>query len=343
MKSFLLTCLLLLNTACVAAAKAQPTLQGLDTFGSQRLSAAKISQKYGPQIEEWALLIKDLRPESLTLKKEIETDIKNQFGFAYVDLSLITYFAPHPGRYVTVDVVEPEDAAKRMAFLPEPKNHFEDPEGLIALWDEYQEIAFALQKAGAFEYPKTCPAWHCTHGFENPKLAPFLEKFNRRVPLHEEKLVRILKDEERPQFRANAAFLLAHLKSGPSVVQYALASLRDSSGTVRNNTARVLSEIASKHPEIEIPVGPLLQMLEFPAATDRNKAGYALAALSKIEKNKNPILKSAGPTLLAMLKLQQPNNHDPAYQILKNLSGENFDDRDYNAWEKWVSAALGRD
>ncbi len=45
----------------------------------------------------------------------------------------------------------------------------------------------------------------------------------------------------------------------------------------------------------------------------------------------------AGATLLAMLRLQQPNNHDFAYSILKRISGQSFGERDYAAWEAWLS------
>lgn len=335
--------LFIFHTACTAAPKSKAdgpeilsTINGLDTFGSKRISAVEISKLYGSAINEWAIAGKNQKPEYGELKKKIETAIKNQFGFAYVNLSLIMYFAPNPSDYVTVDVVEPQDAPKRMAFLPQPKGQFKDPDGLIALWDQYLQLGFELQHAGQFEYPQTCPAWHCIYGFENLKLAPFLEKFKKLVPPNEKKLVRILKEDARPQFRGNAAFLLAHIKNGPAVVKYVLRSVRDPAEVVRNNSVRVLSNIAMKHPEIEIPIEPILQVLNFPATTDRNKAGYTLVCLSQKQKNKKIILQSAGPILLDMLKLQQPNNHDPAYAIFKNISGQNFGERDYDAWEKWL-------
>jgi hypothetical protein len=341
-KSLLVSIVLVFTTGCVTTPKAQAVVKGLDTFGSKRISAEEVSRQYGPMIHDWVLAGKNQKPEYQDLKNEIEAAIKNQYGFAYVSLSLITYFAPYSGDYLTVDVVEPEDVGQRMAFLPDPKGKFEDPDGLIALWDQYLQLAFELQRSGQFEYPKSCPAWHCTHGFENPKLAPFLKKFNRLVPPNEKILARILKEDSRPEFRGNAAFLLAHIKGGESVVKYVLASVTDSSELVRNNAVRVLSDIAMKHPDIEIPVEPILQVLNFPAATDRNKAGYTLASLSLKEKNKKPILSKAGTILLAMLKLEQPNNHDPAYTILKNISGETFGARDYDSWESWINARLTR-
>ena len=37
-----------------------------------------------------------------------------------------------------------------------------------------------------------------------------------------------------------------------------------------------------------------------------------------------------------MLRLGQPNNHDYAYRILKAISGQQFGERDYQAWETWL-------
>jgi hypothetical protein len=336
MKVLFVSTLMLFSLACATSSKSQALLTSLDIFGSKRISADDVSVVYGAKINDFVVASKTQSSAYPTLKSEIESDIKNKYGFAYVQLSLITYFDPNSGDYVTIDVVEPADAAKRMDFLPEPTGKFEDPDGLIALWDQYQKLGFELLFAGQFDYPKACLAWHCIHGFEHPKLAPFLEKFNRLVPTNEKKLVRILKEDARPQYRGNAAFLLAHIKSGPSVIQYTLGSVEDSSELVRNNVVRVLSEIASKHPELEIPVMPILKVLNFPAATDRNKAGYTLVGLSLKEKNKKLIAKQSGSVLLEMLRLQQPNNHDPAYAVLKNISGKNFGDRDYLAWETWL-------
>lgn len=328
----------LVLAACATPAKSQSPLDGLDTFGSQRINASAIKSRYGGEINEMAEKNLARSNDFFHLKLKIAEEIKNQYGFAFVDLSLITYFEPNPGNYLTVDVVELQDAGRRMNFLPQPKGRFTDPDGLIALWDQYFEVAFQLQRSGQFQYPKSCPAWHCTHGFENEKLTPFLQKFEMLVPRNEKKLVEILNHDSRAAFRANAMFLLAHIKDGRAVIRYALSAVNDSVGLVRNNAVRVLSEIAEKHPEMKIPLQPILEVLDFPEATDRNKAGYVLAALSLKDENKKIIRESVGNILLEMLKLQQPNNHDPAYSILKNISGKSFGERDYAAWENWLRA-----
>ncbi len=334
----LLFALILLATN-FASAKESKSLNGLDTFGSKRLTAQSIQKDYGAKISQFFLAEGDTE-KSLQLQQSIEAEIKARYKFSFVNLSLVIYFKPSSGKYLTIDVVEPEDESKRMTFLPSPKGEFKDPDGLIALWEQYLNLSFELQRAGQFEYPKNCPAWHCTHGFENPKLAPYLEKFNSVVPANEAKLEVILKNDKRAHFRANAAFLLAHIKSGQKLVQYLLPQIQDSSDLVRNNSMRVLSEIAMRHPDMAIPVEPIIGALHYPTTTDRNKAAYILLYLSKKEMNKPKIVQGAGEVLIEMLKLQQPNNHDPAFEILKSLSGKNFGARDYAAWEKWMTAQI---
>ncbi len=325
-------------SACThGPAAAHSSLRGMDTFGSQRLSATSLQKDYGPQIESLvAHLDRQEYEEFKRTSLKVEGAIKAKFNFAYVKISLIQYFDPQPGSYVTVDVVEPADVAKRMSFLPQPQGTFADPDGLIALWDQYMQKGVELLQAGKLEIPQTCPVWHCLYGFENPQLAPFFAPFNLLVPLHEKELVQILQQDSRAQFRENAAMLLAHLKNGKTLVKDMLSITRDSVGGVRNNATRVLWSVAQNHPEIKIPVEPLLEVLNFPDATDRNKASFALAPLALKKENQKVIVQSAGRLLIDMLKLKQPNNREGAYMILMNLSDEKFGEQDVQAWEAWL-------
>ena len=61
-----------------------------------------------------------------------------------------------------------------------------------------------------------------------------------------------------------------------------------------------------------------------------------LVELAKQTKYHKLLIDRSAPILLKMLKLEQPNNHNPAYMILTTLSGEHYGKRDYAAWERWV-------
>ena len=111
---------------------------------------------------------------------------------------------------------------------------------------------------------------------------------------------------------------------------------------VRNNAMRVFLYLVRFQPELDYPVADLIAALDFPSGSDRNKAGYTLAGLAAQPRYRDAIRAGAAPIALRMLRLEQPNNHDPAYEILKLVSGESFGDRDYAAWERWAAANLAR-
>ncbi|MGD1950154.1 MAG: hypothetical protein ACFB14_10975 [Leptolyngbyaceae cyanobacterium] len=85
-----------------------------------------------------------------------------------------------------------------------------------------------------------------------------------------------------------------------------------------------------------MPIESIIEALQYPATTDRNKASWRLLELAKQDRYHQLIIEQAVPVLLEMLKLQQPNNHDPAYATLKVISGEQYGARDYAAWEEWA-------
>ena len=99
---------------------------------------------------------------------------------------------------------------------------------------------------------------------------------------------------------------------------------------------RVLAVIANDHPEIAIPLDPVLEALQFPTTTDRNKASAILAGLARRPEHRAAIRANAGPALIAMLALAQPNNHDFAYEILKLISSRDLGEHAIAEWRAWL-------
>jgi hypothetical protein len=157
-----------------------------------------------------------------------------------------------------------------------------------------------------------CPAFHCFGDPAHAALRARATKFAERVPHRHDELVAILREDGRDDWRAAAAFLLAYTRA----------------------------HIAMHHPEIAIPLDPILEALEFPTTTDRNKAAAILSGVVKRSAVspavRHLVVERAGDTLFAMLQLSQPNNHDFAYEILKAVSGESYGERDHAAWEAWL-------
>jgi hypothetical protein len=84
----------------------------------------------------------------------------------------------------------------------------------------------------------------------------------------------------------------------------------------------------------------VLHALNGPTTTDRNKAVAVVAGLvarpdgAKLYRE---VIAQAGPILIKLLALEQPNNHDFAYSILKQVSGKDFGERDVAAWQRWLA------
>ncbi|UQA61468.1 HEAT repeat domain-containing protein [Polyangium aurulentum] len=319
-----------------------PVLKAIDVYGTKLMDSAWVKTRFSATFQRWF----DTEDEAETkrLEKEMVDGIlaeKKEIG--WVKFSPVTYYnmGKVPQGYVTVDVVERKDMKKRLTFGPEPKGDFEDPAGLIAAWNEYESTFFRMmreQEIGSERVP--CPAFHCMGGYKHEKLRPYGDKFVKDVPPNEDKLIRILKEDKDPKDRASAAFLLAHIKDGKKLVGLMLPMLNDPDFLVRNNATRVLVNVAMFHHDVPVPLTPVLKGLDGPTMTDRNKAAavtWGLVDRPDGQKLHAQVIKEAGATLIGLLRLEQPNNHDFAYKILKKVSGKDLGERDYDAWTKWLA------
>jgi hypothetical protein len=265
--------------------------------------------------------------------------VENMGDFAHVELSMITYYAPEKATYMTIDVVDAADRSLRMTFDDSPTGDVDDPGGLLAAWGEYEEAGHLLMQAGEIDQSTPCPVFHCVFGFAHPTLAPFAMVLGEGAAQHADALAAVLSDDADPLDRARAAFVLAHLSDGNMVAELMLGAFADPESLVRNNAMRVIAFMAMGDTEVAIPLAPVLAALRYPSTTDRNKASAILSGLARREEHRAAIAAEAGDVLLAMLRLWQPNNHDFAYDILKTISGEDFGERSYDAWQSWLERA----
>ena len=270
---------------------------------------------------------------------EIRSAFEARAPLAYFELGVTLDFGPPQQVDVTIDVVEKGDEARRMPFRAAPTQDLDDPGSVLALWAEYQQKVYELALAGAPMRvdEDNCPVLHCIAPFDLPELAPYLPRFNAGAREHEAELYAVAANSADASQRATALFVLAHTNDAQRLAPVLGRAIYDPNGGVRNNAMRVLMFLAQRRADVEFPIRDLIAALDFPSSADRNKAAYTVSALADQARYRDSIRADAVPAALRLLRLEKPNNHDPAYEILKQVSGEGFGDRDYAAWERWAA------
>ncbi len=275
----------------------------------------------------------------VSFQKAVIQEVNKKGKFAYIDVGSVEY-PQNPDIYITINVVDAVDKASMQTYLPEPKGHYNDPAHLLRGWDRYMNTVIPLLIAGKIDSNGLhCKEFHCIAPFSTPALKKFEVEFNTKVPKHAQELATILKDDSDSVKRAKAAFLLAHTKDEKQLIAWMMPALQDSNEDVRNNATRVLVLMAMKDPNIILPIEPFIKMTHSPVLTDRNKSLSVLMGLARQPRYAEIIKKEAGQDLIDNLKLIQPDLHDTAYHILEIISGQNYGERDYAAWSKWLGLA----
>jgi hypothetical protein len=331
----------ILGAATALLAQEPPTLRSVDVFGTEIFSGDDVAREFKTEIASIASAFAKFPPDPdqvAPAAERIETELKSRGSFALLHFGVTFAPAPDNGLYVMIDVVETKDVSRRMPFRAAPTESLPDPAGLIAKWGEYQDKVFSLMFSGTALQISSCPVIHCLAPFSLPELAPYLPVFNDGATAHETELYDIVARDKRAERRASALFLLAHTNNPAKLLPVLTRSMKDPEDGVRNNAMRIMMQMALMDPDRDYPIQDLISALQFPGGDDRNKSAYVLAALVKSPRYRDAIQKDAVPSLLKLLRLHQVNNHDPAYQILKELSGKDYGDRDYSAWENWAAS-----
>lgn len=318
----------------------KPYVASVETYGSARINEIILRETLGKDLDNWLKMGLAGEAESVKVESQLADKVKQKFGFPVVEWSVVQYFEPGDmALHITLDIVEKDDVAKRMPFLPEPTAELKDPEGLIKAWMEYEDIALDLVESGALE-PETeqCPAFHCPFGHKHPQLQKFEKQFVGGATKHAKELVEIQSKDKRGDFRAAATYLLAYLKDGKKVISYMVDRIKDPDAAVRNNALRVLGDIAEFHTELIIPHKTVIEAFNFPRVSDRSKAVYLAYLLSmNSQAVREEIMKTSVPTLIQMMASKQPDHKELSHAILRKVSGKDFPNNDQLAWTNWFN------
>lgn len=326
----------------------------VDVYGTSPLHAKSILKHYGKrvgrleaQLNQEALHLKDNEEASEKLKKifeereNIRQKIQHEGNYLYVNFSTIMY-PKNKRSYTTIEVVKSSEP-DRMKFALPLSHHvsgaIEHPikNDLIETMQEFQTLEFDLITSNQIDMRDTsCPVFHCVTGFHHPKLQPYLKRFNEGALKDRQLILDTLNHDPEPKRRSAAAFLMGHFKDPHEVIKKLEPHVFDQDDGVRNDVMRVISGTLTTAKIHDINPRPYLTLLSSPSDLDRNKALLVLVSASESKANQSIIIKEGGQQLIALLELKQPNNHDPAYDVLKNISGKNYGSHQITAWKRWL-------
>ena len=328
-----------------------------DVYGVSDTESKKIMKIYGKDIADFEATFNTALAEmqagkgeeegtptqkKVTLKRLALIDklIKDN-GYLFVDLQVIFYPDEPNKEYLTLEIIDKQHP-ERLRFINtaehtnQKRTHSHD---VIEDMVTYESLVTDLVMSNKPTKFEPCPVYHCLLGFKNPKLAPYLKKFNNAAIKERVLILETLTHDPSFERRAAAAFLIGHFQDPHEIISLLEPHISDKNVKVRNNVMRVIAATMSKTKINDIDVTPFLNALDSPYTTDRNKALSVLFTAADNQATKPVLLKKGGKKLISILALQQPNNHDWAYLILKKISGKDFGTTNLSAWRSWVLSA----
>ncbi len=305
---------------------------GTTVFGTEKLTSEIMQEHFNGVLRELSILYETDRDEFHERREEFEEQLLEVADFHYVNVQL---FRSYTGASdFIIDIVEKGEEKTRMDFRPVSSQSFDDPDSLIHLWNEYEELSFELYRRGEIQ-DMSCPVLHCIWSFYHPELEAYLDDFNMKASVHKELLVEILNHSSSENQRASASYLLAHSGFTPEqLLSKLMPSIADSASIVRNNSMRVIYYLVRANPSLLVDIDPVIQALDYPSFTDRNKALVILRSLP--EERLDPLsMKVAIPILIEILIKKDAHNYRNAHTVLKKISGEEFGADDLGKWYEW--------
>ena len=323
----------------------------VDVYGVSAKESAHIVKKYEKRIADVeatfyqkmqdakGMLSDEPFKKMMEKRKDISHESMNDGGFAHVDMSTV-YYPDNEILYTTIEVVD-KHHPERLKFITKNKKiaNSRNKHDLIDKMIEYSKLEMNLLFTNQLDINNiSCPVYHCVSGFHHPKLKPYLMVFNKGASRNKKLIIDTLNQDANPERRAAAAFLVAHFKDPEEIIATLSPHVNDCDENVRNNVIRVMSGTIRKA-KINLDITPFLALLDSPSVTDRNKSLSVILTASKSAAGKQQIIQTGVDRLLAILALKQPNNHDIAYEILKNISGNDFGEYNIAEWKTWLSKA----
>lgn len=323
----------------------------IDVYGTSLRESERIISKFAQSVLDIENLLGEQAKESINKKYDekairilekkrlLVEKIKQEGNFSYVDFDTV-YYPESRNYYTTIEVIKKNQLTRQRFISSEPKiEHLPPKHDVINEMILFNKKIFQLMLDNKLDSSDNyCPVYHCIVGFNDPQIKPYLQRFNNAAVMKRNLIIDTLNKDSDPERRSAAAYLIGHFQNPREIVSLLLPHVNDPSNMVRNNVMRTLGTTLYKANIRRINVMPFLRLLDSPYATDRNKALYIISKAVEAKQSRALLIHHKGETLLSLLRLKQPNNHDMAYLILKKISHQDFGD-DLLAWERWLTAA----
>lgn len=332
---YILTLLVLLTGFSISSVARQS--YNITAFGTNTITSEEILEDYSELLDTLLTLHTNDRELYLSERDKFADLLKSKGDFSFVN---VYRFRSYSGNIsFIIDFVERKDSVSRLTYRSIQLESLDDPNRLIAEWDEYEALSFELFEAGEIN-DMSCPVIHCIWSFNHEKLQPFLPFFDTNAVSYKNELIRILNFSDDATFRAAAAFLLAHASIEPQeLVDILMPSIHDPESVVRNNSMRVIYYAVRAQSDLNIDLDKVIQAFDFPSFTDRNKVIVILRSLPLDNLTKDQLTRLL-PILLEVLDKKDAHNYRSAHTVLKNISGKEFPQTDIAAWREWITMKL---
>ncbi len=130
-----------------------------------------------------------------------------------------------------------------------------------------------------------------------------------------------LRDAADPGIRGQAAQAIAFHPDPRRARRLLVDALLDPDAAVRRDVARALLPLIERQIGREpIAPEPFLALIRYPEPSDRMHAATLLLRLARVPANREPILREAGASLLAMARMKHPGERTLALEALQVLS-----------------------
>lgn len=240
-----------------------------------------------------------------------------------------------------------EAGTPQLRFRRAPDGKIRLPADITAAGQAYDEALMKAVEAGNAGEDDS-PGYSLS---DNPGLRAIEERYvafaTHNLPILRE----VLHHSSDADQRALAAGVMGYAPDHRSVVPDLEYAISDPNSDVRNNAMRALAIIARyalAHPSrnIKIPARPFIALLNSLAWSDRDKAGFALMALTE---NRNPALltvlrRQALPQLIEMARWKTAGHADIFCAILGRIEGlpekKIWSELQHGEKEKIIAAAV---